>query len=140
MSSGAARRILASGKKPAPRPHPSQRLAARAHSKHTAPGRQRARTASEKQLAPVQALDAADSSLPVSGPGLYVEAYSDAFSGLPIPVASQIAAQAVSPALNYTLAYWDSYDNPEGLRPPLFHLADDYGEFTLLFYGAQPSI
>ena len=135
MSSGTARRMLASSKKPAPTPHPSHRLAARARSKHTAPVRQLARTASEQQ-APVQAFDAAGSSLPLSGPGLFVEVYSDVFSGLPIPVASQVPAQAVSPALNYTQAYWDSYDNPGGLRPPLFHLANDSSEFTLLFYGA----
>ena len=142
MRSGIARRMLASGHKPAPTPHPSQRQAARTVSSVLAPVRKVARTVSNG-LDSALGLDAADAPLPVSGPGLFVEVYSDVFSGLPIPLKSQVATEfteAVSPALNYTQDFWDANDNQLGLRPPLFDLADNYTQFTLLFYGARPSI
>ena len=131
--------MLSSSKKPALTPHPSQRLAARAASKGLV--RHAARTAST-ELAPVLAFDdaAGDPSLPTSGPGLFVEVYSDVFTALPIPLTAQVAPTAVSAALNYTQDYWDNYDNPLGLRPPLFELAAELGQFTLLFYGAPSSL
>ena len=72
---------------------------------------------------------------PAPGQACTWKSYDSVFSSLPIPVSSQRAPQAVSPALNYTQAYYGSR-HARGRRPPLFHLADDQCQFSLLFAGA----
>ena len=112
------RRMLNSFSLRSPTPQPAKRLATR--------------TSAAADLAPVSPFSTAGTSLPTSGKGFYVEYYQQVYTSLRIPVSSQHAPRAVSPALNYTQAYYNSRQ-----PPPLFHLANNSSQFTLLFAGAH---